>query len=1154
MRYFTLLLFIIFHFVWQSQAEAQCTWPSNAALYQTLTAPTTCIPTIESGCHYFYEYYRINSLVIGNSYTISVRNTTASSPPYEIGIFTSTTIGSTPIAFAQSPTFPMSITFTATTTTVYVIDFYTGCGNTGTNCNYYTVACNNCPTDALATNQPSTSAATQGSINNQVLRIDVPVCANSNITSVTCAEVGTALPSDISAARLYYTTSTTFATTNQFGSQLTIPADGVLTFTGSYNVPTSSKIYFWLVFDVACAATSGLTLDASLTNVIVDGSTRTAPTPNPTGTRSISTLTKSVSTTQNTTANVIPGSSNNDVLRLTVNNCVGTNVSTLNLSTGLSTAPSTDVSNAKVYVTTSTTFNTNILFGTASLPINGAFTVTGSYNLTATTVYFWIVYDISTSPTAGNVVDASCTNIVVDGNTLTPTTSNPAGTRTIVVPPSNDNCANATSLVCNAAAINGTTVNTVAEPSSPPGACSSLYGVWYTFVGDGSTVTISSTAASGFDHEIDLFSGSCGSLTNITCRDGSGSGGTETYNFTSTAGTTYYVYIAYYSSTGTSTQTGTFNISLTCVACAAPTSSAATGITSNSANANWTPTTGNFVIEYGPTATFTPVGTGATAGNPNNFIVTATNVGTIQLTSLSPSTGYSYVIRKDCAASGFSTNSTTQTFTTLITNDDASSAILLPLSSTCTNATLVGATANASEPSISCQGTNGNYTSVWFKFVAPSSGMVKISTDYAVPSVLTDSKLAVYSASNPADYSTFNIIGCDEDNGLTGSGYLSILYVAGLTGGNTYYVKVDKYSSITSAAPFCISVEELVASMLSTNTACPTVSTNTYVDAGTAWSSVIDATGNLIANVKLNGNNLDQIDGSQNINTAAVRQDALGRYYLDRNYLLKVSTQPTTPVGIQLFFKNTELSALTAVDPNATLSNLIVNKQPGTTCNSNFSASNGSVQVLTPTSGSGADLSYVQANVSSFSNFYISSQQSPLPVQLTAFNAVSKDGKTVELTWDVKNENNLSKYELEHSQNGVNFTVIGSVNAASLSKYKYIDENPFNGVNYYRLKIYDHDGKYSLSGVKQVVFQNGKSIVVYPNPTSGNVYFSGLENDGKTSQVSIYNEIGQLVWSNKLMNTELLEKGLEMADYSSGVYIIKIENNISNYTVRIVRQ
>lgn len=133
-------------------------------------------------------------------------------------------------------------------------------------------------------------------------------------------------------------------------------------------------------------------------------------------------------------------------------------------------------------------------------------------------------------------------------------------------PPSNDNCSSATVLSCGSSGLAGTTVGSVSETA--PLGYSSPYGVWYSFVGDGQSTTITSVAGTGFDHEMVIMSGTtCGATyTLITDQDVGFSAGTETYTFTTVNGTQYYIYIAYYSTTGLSTNTGTFTMSRTCVA------------------------------------------------------------------------------------------------------------------------------------------------------------------------------------------------------------------------------------------------------------------------------------------------------------------------------------------------------------------------------------------------------------------------------------------------------------------------------------------------------------------------------------------------------------------------------------------------------------
>jgi hypothetical protein len=192
-------------------------------------------------------------------------------------------------------------------------------------------------------------------------------------------------------------------------------------------------------------------------------------------------------------------------------------------------------------------------------------------NVTSATGYKWnTVNNYATATDLGNVSTVTQTGLTCGssytiyvwaynscGNSVSTTLNS-----TLACPATNNLCANATSLPCGTTNLAGTTVGTTNIPD--PIGCASNYGVWYTFPGDGQITTITCVAGAGFDHEMVITSGSCGTLTNITCQDNGLSGGTESYTFTSVIGTTYYVYIAHYS-TFSSTTTGSFTISRSCV-------------------------------------------------------------------------------------------------------------------------------------------------------------------------------------------------------------------------------------------------------------------------------------------------------------------------------------------------------------------------------------------------------------------------------------------------------------------------------------------------------------------------------------------------------------------------------------------------------------
>ncbi len=119
---------------------------------------------------------------------------------------------------------------------------------------------------------------------------------------------------------------------------------------------------------------------------------------------------------------------------VTSGTCSPMAITQFQLGTGLSTAPSlSDVSKIHIYYTgTTSTFSTTFEFVPGgTVPSGGTNTINGNQTLTSGTNYFWIAYDISPTAVTTNVVDASCSQITVGGINRIPTTTSPAGTRTI---------------------------------------------------------------------------------------------------------------------------------------------------------------------------------------------------------------------------------------------------------------------------------------------------------------------------------------------------------------------------------------------------------------------------------------------------------------------------------------------------------------------------------------------------------------------------------------------------------------------------------------------------------------------------------------------------------------------------------------------------
>ena len=170
----------------------------------------------------------------------------------------------------------------------------------------------------------------------------------------------------------------------------------------------------------------------------------------------------------------------------------------------------------------------------------------------------------------------------------------------------------------------------------------------------------------------------------------------------------------------------------------------------------------------------------------------------------------------------------------------------------------------------------------------------------------------------------------------------------------------------------------------------------------------------------------------------------------------------------------------------------------------------------------------------------------PLPVSLTNFN-VYKQQFQAKLTWITASENGNKGFEIER-RSGEDWTVIGfteskAVNGFSSSaiSYDFIDINPNSGINQYRLKQIDLNGKFSYSHIRTLNFDNESIVSVFPNPNKGKFAIKGLLN---TQQVRIYNTSGQIVWNGNNTHPTLT---INLEHLNNGVYRLEVldKNNQS---------
>ena len=98
--------------------------------------------------------------------------------------------------------------------------------------------------------------------------------------------------------------------------------------------------------------------------------------------------------------------------------------------------------------------------------------------------------------------------------------------------------------------------------------------------------------------------------------------------------------------------------------------------------------------------------------------------------------------------------------------------------------------------------------------------------------------------------------------------------------------------------------------------------------------------------------------------------------------------------------------------------------------------------------------------------------QGPLPVTFLSFNAKKLTETAAVLNWKTSQEQNSSYFQVERSNDALHYFNIGRVaasgNSTTAIDYYFTDTKPAAGINYYRLKQVDIDGKFEYSNTIKI--------------------------------------------------------------------------------------
>lgn len=187
-----------------------------------------------------------------------------------------------------------------------------------------------------------------------------------------------------------------------------------------------------------------------------------------------------------------------------------------------------------------------------------------------------------------------------------------------------------------------------------------------------------------------------------------------------------------------------------------------------------------------------------------------------------------------------------------------------------------------------------------------------------------------------------------------------------------------------------------------------------------------------------------------------------------------------------------------------------------------------------------------KTNLTSLSRFTLFALNSPLPVIFTQLNAHC-EGSNVVVTWKTAQEQNSDHFDIQRSNDGVHWAVIGSLRSAGNSShqinYTFSDNGPGEN-NFYRVAEYDIDGSAHYTGIVKSICGLTDELKVWPNPFRDKILINITTASHSQATLKIYDDKGSLI---KVQTASLLEGSnqlrIDLKSVPKGIYELQAEWN-----------
>jgi hypothetical protein len=168
----------------------------------------------------------------------------------------------------------------------------------------------------------------------------------------------------------------------------------------------------------------------------------------------------------------------------------------------------------------------------------------------------------------------------------------------------------------------------------------------------------------------------------------------------------------------------------------------------------------------------------------------------------------------------------------------------------------------------------------------------------------------------------------------------------------------------------------------------------------------------------------------------------------------------------------------------------------------------------------------------------------------------NQQGNDVLVSWVTASELNNDRFEVERSNDGMQFIHIGTRNGQGttsvMHQYSLIDEEPKAGINYYRLRQIDLDGTENLSDPVAVVFRQSDAPISIIHDAIHGALVIQATNEAGLARVTLFDAAGKTILHHESMVEDNWSGVISLPELSKGIYLIRCELNGTVSNLKLV--